>query len=99
MKPGKNDRRYKIRISGAELAELHRLSPMMCDAFGLDRKIGAYKGTRAITLFAWDLDCLEEVVALALREGHTRRVKLSPAGRAALISLGERFRDLRRGGA
>ncbi len=57
MKPGKRDIRYKIRIEGVELAVLHKLTGQMCEAFGLDRKIDAYKGTRAITLYSWDLDC------------------------------------------
>lgn len=95
MKPGKNDKRYKIRISGEELTELHRLSYLMCEAFGLDRKIEAYKGTRAITLFAWDLDCLEDVVASALRDD-TDGTRPNPTGRAALIRLAERLRELRR---
>ena len=95
MKPSKNDTRYKIRIDGAELAELQRLSFMMCEAFGLDRKIESYQGTRAITLYAWDLDCLEEVIALALKDNATPLLKPAVAGRAALIRLAERLRELR----
>ena len=68
MKPGKNDIRYKIRFEGSELAVLHKLTSHMCEAFGLDRKIDAYKGTRAITLYSRDLDCLEAVLFCTLRD-------------------------------
>ncbi len=97
MKPGKNDPRYKIRITGVELTELRRLSFMMCEAFGLDRKIEAYKGTRAISLYAWDLDCLEDVIALTLRENARPGVKPDAAGREALSRLAVRLRELRSG--
>ncbi len=93
MKPGKRDIRYKIRIEGVELAVLHKLTGQMCEAFGLDRKIDAYKGTRAITLYSWDLDCLEAVVYCTLRdpasEGITSKRELE-----ALLSLDVRIREL-----
>ena len=93
MKPGKNDIRYKVRFEGAELAVLHKLTAYMCEAFGLDRKIDAYKGTRAITLYSWDLDCLEAVVHMTLRDpagdGITGKRELD-----ALRSLDRRIREL-----
>lgn len=52
MKPGKNDIPYKVLITGLELVVLHKLTWCMFEAFGLDRKIAAYKGTRPITLYA-----------------------------------------------
>ena len=52
MKPGKKDIPYKVLITGLELVVLHKLTWCMCEAFGLDRKIAAYKGTRPITLYA-----------------------------------------------
>lgn len=68
MKPGSRDHRHKILIRGRELQELKRHTGDMCEAFGLDRKIENYKGTRPITLYRWDLDCLIDVIELALKD-------------------------------
>ena len=38
----------------------------MCEAFGLDRKIENYKGTRPISFYSWDLDCILDVLDMAL---------------------------------
>ena len=38
----------------------------MCEAFGLDRKIENYKGTRPISFYRWDLDCILDVLDMAL---------------------------------
>jgi hypothetical protein len=38
----------------------------MAEAFGLDAKIENYKGTRPITLYRWDLECLLDVINIAL---------------------------------
>ena len=38
----------------------------MCEAFGLDRKIEKYKGSRPISLYSWDLDCIIAVLDMAL---------------------------------
>jgi len=51
MKPGKNDRRFKILITGQELKELKKFSGGMAEAFGLDRKVEKYQGKRPIDLF------------------------------------------------
>ena len=40
----------------------------MGDAFGLDRKIDNYAGTRAITLFRSDPECLMDVIEVALKD-------------------------------
>ena len=56
MKPGKNDRRHEILITGAELRELKRLD--MPESLGLDRRIEKYQGKRPIGLYRWDLECL-----------------------------------------
>ena len=66
MKPYKNEIRYKIKFTGLELVVLHKLTGKMCEAYGLDRKIDAYKGVRAITLYSWDLDCLDAVLNTAV---------------------------------
>lgn len=95
MKPGKGDTRYKIRITGTELAVLHKLTFAMVEAFGLDRKIEKYKGTRAITLYSWDLDCLEAVIWSALRWPERHEIA-DEMELDTLKLLDTRFRELRR---
>jgi len=38
----------------------------MCEAFGLDTKIEIYKGTRSISFYSWDLDCILDVLSMVL---------------------------------
>ena len=66
MKPGKNDIPIKVKISGRQLAELQKHTWQMSEAYGLDSKIEKYKGTRPITLYSWDLDCILDVLYMAL---------------------------------
>ena len=40
----------------------------MCEAFGLDRKIENYKGTRPISFYSWDLDCILDVLDIVLND-------------------------------
>jgi len=68
MKPGKNDLPIKIKISGKQLVELQKHTWQMCEAFGLDRKIDKYKGSRPITFYRWDLDCILDVLDMALND-------------------------------
>ncbi len=68
MKPGKNDIPVKVKISGRQLEELQKHTWQMCEAFGLDNKIENYKGTRPISLYSWDLDCIIDVLWLALND-------------------------------
>jgi hypothetical protein len=68
MKPGRRDIRHKVLITGDELRELKRHTGSMAEAFGLDRKIERYKGTRLLTLFRWDLDCLMDVIEYKLAD-------------------------------
>ena len=68
MRPGRKDKRYFTRIDGQELAELQQYTWDMAEAYGLDKKIERYKGTRPIGLWSWDLDCLEAVLYNALRD-------------------------------
>ena len=93
MKPGKNDRRYKIKIAGLELQVLQKLTGLMCEAFGLDNKIDAYKGTRDIAFYSWDLDCLETVLDIALQNPAEEEIT-DPLELEALKSLNIRVRDL-----
>ena len=62
----------------------------MAEAFGLDRKIENYKGSRPITLYRWDLDCLMDVIDFALRDGRDYPDRSAP-GYLALKRLGERL--------
>jgi hypothetical protein len=62
MKPGRRDIRHKVLITGDERRELKRHTGSMAEAFGLDRKIEAYQGTRPITLYRWDVECLMDVI-------------------------------------
>jgi hypothetical protein len=63
----------------------------MAEAFGLDRKIEAYKGTRPITFYRWDLECLLDVIDMGLNDAEAYPNKNTPAYRASK-SLGERLR-------
>ncbi len=53
-------------ITDDELTELQHHTYLMAEAFGLDSKIGRYKGKRPIGLWRWDMDCLIDVVSIAL---------------------------------
>ena len=66
MKPGKNDIAIKRKISERQLEELQKHTWQMCEAFGLDKKIANYKGTRPISFYSWDLDCILDVLSLVL---------------------------------
>lgn len=90
MKPGSRDHRHKLLISGDELRELKRHTGDMAEAFGLDRKIENYQGTRPITLYRWDLDCLLSIIDLALKDERHYPNKSAPDYRA-MQRLGERL--------
>jgi hypothetical protein len=92
MKTGSRDHQHRLLIGGDELRELQRHTGSMAEAFGLDRKIENYKGTRPITLYRWDLDCLMDVIDLALRDERDYPDRSSP-GYLALNRLGERLRQ------
>jgi hypothetical protein len=92
MKPGSGDIRHKILITGEELRELKRHTGSMAEAFGLDGKIEAYKGTRPITLYRWDLDCLMDVIDCKLVDSSEYPDKTA-AEYLALKSLGEQLRE------
>jgi len=66
MKPGRNDIPIKIKISGRQLEELQKYTWQMIEAFGLDTKIDNYKGIRPISFYSWDLDCILDVLDMAL---------------------------------
>ena len=90
MKPLSGDHRHKLLISGDELRELKKHTCGMAEAFGLDRMIENYQGTRPITLYRWDLECLMDVIDLALKDERDYPDKSTPEYQA-LKRLGERL--------
>ena len=66
MKTGSRDTKVHMLITGEELVELQRHTWQMVEAFGLDSKIERYRGKRPIGLWQWDMDCLIDVVSMAL---------------------------------
>ena len=89
MKPGKNDRKHQVLITGAELCELQRLD--MPESLGLDRRIERYHGKRPIGLYRWDLECLLATLSLVV-EG--RDPFVSPKGAVTLTTLHDRLQAL-----
>ncbi len=94
MKSGSGDKKYSLRISGRELEELKKFTWQMADAFGLDDRIENYQGTRPIGFHRWDLDCLEDVTAMALRDAGEYPDQWGP-GYEAMQTLHERIKALR----
>ena len=66
MKTGSRDIKVHMLITGDKLTELQRHTWQMVEAFGLDSKIERYRGKRPIGLWRWDMDCLIDVVSMAL---------------------------------
>ncbi len=66
MKPGKNDIPIKRKIFGKQLEELQKHTWQMCEAFGLDRRVENYKGIKPISFYRWDLDCILDLLDMAL---------------------------------
>jgi hypothetical protein len=79
MKPGPNDVKFAVLITGDELRELKRFTFDMAEAFGLDRRIEAYSGKRPIGFYSWDVDCLLAVMDNALKDRCTYPDKASSA--------------------
>jgi hypothetical protein len=92
MKPGPNDVKLAILITGDELYELKRFTIDMVEAFGLDRRIEAYSGKRPIGFYRWDLDCMLAVMDNALKDPRAYRDKPS-SSYAALKRLHDRLQQ------
>jgi hypothetical protein len=92
MKPGPNDVKLALLITGDELHELKRFTIDMVEAFGLDGRIEAYSGKRPIGFYRWDLDCLLAVMDLALKDQRAYPDKTSLAY-AALKRLRDRLQE------
>lgn len=93
MKPGSRDIKYSVLITGLELEELQRHAWQLAESFGLDQRIAAYRGQRPIGLYRWDLEYLQDVIAMAL-ENPKEYPDHSTPGYAALRNLYERIREL-----
>ena len=93
MKNGKNDKQYKILITGQELEELKKFTGDMVEAFGLDRKIEKYQGKRPIGFYPWDLDCLEAVISMAVDDTREYPNKSGP-GYEAIMNLYARIKQM-----
>lgn len=94
MKPGRRDKKYPILITGEELQELKELTYAMAEAFGLDGRIERYQGKRPIGFYRWDLDCLEDVLSMAVDELRDKAGESSPRYQA-LAKLCKRIMALR----
>jgi hypothetical protein len=90
VKPGRKDIRLEVLITGAELAALKDLADLMCEAYGLDRRIRGYRGVRPIGLHRWDMDCLLDVIFFTIRDESD---KDSPSYRV-LAGMHDRLRSL-----
>ncbi len=98
MKPGHCDRKHMIRITGDELVALKACCIVLPESFGLDRRIAAYEGKRAIGFWRWDLDCLVDVLDQELRPVAGTRLptrRRRQINRKALEVVYERLRTLR----
>lgn len=92
MKPGSKDIKLHILISGEELSELKRHTGLMIEAYGLDSKFEKYKGKRPIGLYRWDLDCLIDVIDIALDDPREYPDKKN-SGYRALKQLSHRLQE------
>ncbi|MEW6587071.1 MAG: hypothetical protein AB1442_15860, partial [Nitrospirota bacterium] len=72
--------------------ELKRHTSQMSEAFGLDEKIENYQGKRPLGLYRWDMDCLIDVIEMALDDLADYPDKKAP-GYNALKSLLRRLRS------
>jgi hypothetical protein len=92
IRPGTRDRKHSILIAGQELEELKRHTHLMAESYGLDSRIEKYQGKRPIGLYRWDLECLQDVVKMALDDEREYPSKDSPQY-AVLKRAHDRLRD------
>jgi len=92
MKPGSRDIKVGILITGEELEELQKHTWSMEEAYGLERRIDQYKGKRPIGFYRWDMDCLIDVLSMALDDSKEYPDQNS-SGYLALKNLHERLKS------
>ena len=92
-RPGPNDAKLTILITGDELDELKRFTIDMVEAFGLDRRIEAYSGKRPIGFYRWDLDCL-----LAVMDNVRKDLRAYPDKTSSSYAALKRLHDRLQGG-
>ena len=92
IKPGSGDRKLEILISGVELDELQCHTGMMAESFGLDGRIARYRGKRRIGLYRWDVECLLDVIDIALADPQEYPSEDDP-GHLVLNGLRERLQQ------
>ena len=66
IKPGKYDFPCSVLITGLELQELHKHTYLMCESYGLDKRLEQYKGKRPIRLYRWDFECILDTLECVL---------------------------------
>ncbi|MDI6782381.1 MAG: hypothetical protein QME49_09820 [bacterium] len=66
LKPCNRDIKVNILIAGKEFEELQKHTWSMAESFGLDGRIDDYKGKKPIGLYRWDIECLLDVLSMAL---------------------------------
>ena len=92
IKPGKNDIKVEILIAGRELEELQKHTWSMDESFELDNRIDSYQGKKPIGLYRWDLECLIDVLDIALDDPQEYPSKDLPEYQA-LNNLYSRLKD------
>ena len=92
MKAGSGDIKVKFLIQGEELEELQKYTWSMAEAFGLDRRIEKYRGKKPIGFYRWDLDCLIDVLDMALNDKEEYPSK-EDSGYKALSKLFEKLKS------
>lgn len=90
IKPGSKDKKVSLLIAEDELTELKRLTWLMAESFGLDRRIENYRGNRPIGFYSWDLECLLAVLDHASKDGAAYPDKTT-SGYDALTQLSGRL--------
>jgi hypothetical protein len=95
IKPGSGDIKYYLTVTEDELDELVWNSTNLIECFGLDRRIGNYKGKRPIGLYRWDIEALYEIYSSILEEDSDNYYsdKESPQYKA-MLSLVTKFKEM-----
>jgi len=92
IKPGSKDKNVFVLIAEEELTELKRITWLMSDSFGLDRRIENYHGKRPNGLYSWDFECLQAAIDHALKKDEEYPDTTS-SGYTALTQLSGRLLD------